>query len=304
MGVDSKSHDSMIRLYETAGAYGEFCSKANEGSDAKYANTVAVAHDMLNYVEKSQARRGEDPQKGLLYYYGVSYGTTLGATFASLFPDRIARMVLDGVQTTEDYFKGAWSKNSYDVDAAVEEYFRTCFNAGPELCAFWDNSTEAIATRTRNVLEAVRRDPVPVGDLTIVKYPFLVTYDDVDFLLLWSMYSPLERFPLIAQIFAELEVRNGTTTAALLQQSPPTSADPTNLIAPIDAAGRYNLSTFEKWEKHVEEIGKQSKWAADAWASLGLPGRNLKIFPPESQLFDGKNDFRNWKENGLKIDNA
>ncbi len=31
-----------------------------------------------------------------LNYYGASYGTYLGATYAALFPKRVGRMVLDG----------------------------------------------------------------------------------------------------------------------------------------------------------------------------------------------------------------
>jgi pimeloyl-ACP methyl ester carboxylesterase len=33
----------------------------------------------------------------LLNYYGVSYGTVLGATFAAVFPEKIGRVVLDSV---------------------------------------------------------------------------------------------------------------------------------------------------------------------------------------------------------------
>lgn len=32
-----------------------------------------------------------------LQYWGFSYGTFLGVTFASLFPDSVGRMVLDGM---------------------------------------------------------------------------------------------------------------------------------------------------------------------------------------------------------------
>jgi pimeloyl-ACP methyl ester carboxylesterase len=37
---------------------------------------------------------------------GISYGTTLGATVASMFPDRIDKMVLDGVQNPHEYYNG------------------------------------------------------------------------------------------------------------------------------------------------------------------------------------------------------
>ena len=31
-----------------------------------------------------------------MLYFGASYGTKLGATYAELFPDRVGRLVLDG----------------------------------------------------------------------------------------------------------------------------------------------------------------------------------------------------------------
>ena len=35
---------------------------------------------------------------------GMSYGTTLGATIAAMFPDRIGTMVLDGVLNSHEYW--------------------------------------------------------------------------------------------------------------------------------------------------------------------------------------------------------
>ncbi|RAR54912.1 TAP-like protein [Paraburkholderia unamae] len=54
-----------------------------------YINTEFTARDM----EVMRAALGYDK----LNYFGTSYGTTLGAGYASLFPDRTGRMVLDSV---------------------------------------------------------------------------------------------------------------------------------------------------------------------------------------------------------------
>lgn len=37
----------------------------------------------------------------------MSYGTALGATLAGMFPDRINRMVLDGVLNPHEYYNEA-----------------------------------------------------------------------------------------------------------------------------------------------------------------------------------------------------
>jgi len=35
---------------------------------------------------------------------GISYGTTLGATIAAMFPDKIDKMIIDGVSNTREYY--------------------------------------------------------------------------------------------------------------------------------------------------------------------------------------------------------
>lgn len=42
----------------------------------------------------------------MLIKSGTSYGTTLGATIASLFPERIDKMALDAAPNAFEYFYG------------------------------------------------------------------------------------------------------------------------------------------------------------------------------------------------------
>ena len=41
-----------------------------------------------------------------ILYWGFSYGTILGNTFASMYPGRVGRMILDGVADANDYMRG------------------------------------------------------------------------------------------------------------------------------------------------------------------------------------------------------
>jgi pimeloyl-ACP methyl ester carboxylesterase len=45
-------------------------------------------------------------EKVRLQYLGFSYGSVLGNTFASMFPGRVGRMVVDGIADGEDYTAG------------------------------------------------------------------------------------------------------------------------------------------------------------------------------------------------------
>lgn len=55
----------------------------------------------------------------MLQYLGFSYGTFLGNTFGSMFPDRVKRMVLDGVVDATDYTAQGWITNLQDTDKVM-----------------------------------------------------------------------------------------------------------------------------------------------------------------------------------------
>ncbi|WP_300048201.1 alpha/beta fold hydrolase [Trueperella sp.] len=70
-----------------------------------YMGTSQVARDM----ELLRVLAGGDR----LDYIGYSYGTMLGATYASIFPDKAGRMVLDSAETAQ------WSSLIHNYDQAV-----------------------------------------------------------------------------------------------------------------------------------------------------------------------------------------
>ena len=120
----------MTELFVDAGAFGDFCfEKFSQMVDS--ANTPAAAQDMLYYIELLAESQGKPREEAMLDYYGVSYGSTLGTTFASPFPERVGRMIIDGVMDAKDYYIGDWAPGVPQGDEAVIGFLRSCFEAGP-----------------------------------------------------------------------------------------------------------------------------------------------------------------------------
>ena len=69
--------------------------------EAFYQGCVDNSDSLIGHVTTIEAARDMDVLRAALgeaqlLYFGASYGTKLGATYADLFPDKVGRMVLDG----------------------------------------------------------------------------------------------------------------------------------------------------------------------------------------------------------------
>jgi pimeloyl-ACP methyl ester carboxylesterase len=121
-----------------------------------------------------------------LTYLGSSYGTYLGATYANLFPDRIRAMVLDGVIDPPSYTSfdhGVGAVMGPETSAflrilsnegsalALQEFFAECAAAGPERCAFAEETAEATSAKFDTLTTQLRDEPMivqgPAGTLTV-----------------------------------------------------------------------------------------------------------------------------------------
>lgn len=60
--------------------------------------TAFTARDTMQVVDAVVPDR-------TLRFWGMSYGTVLGSTLAALFPDRVDRMILDGVINPIEYYQ-------------------------------------------------------------------------------------------------------------------------------------------------------------------------------------------------------
>lgn len=302
---DSKSPAAVKKTFVHAGAYGDFTSQ-KLSDDTNYVNTPAIARDILHFTSLSASSRGENPDESKLNFFGVSYGSILGTTFAQLFPDRVGRMVIDGVMDPSDYYDGAWTKSVTQGDDAVRAFASQCFEASSK-CAFFanDSSPESILQRLDAILQDLEEQPIGVSDPYWVDFSAVVNHMDLHNLIMSATYSSYEKFPLLAYTLAELEHRNGTSLALLSSKGinlpgdtacdAPTPAYNLALTKYITACndmdGRYNISSVEQYQEYIDNLTDVSKYLGPPWARvMTLYCRNLRFSAPEAQKFGGQSE--------------
>lgn len=109
MGDLTQGNQNFLPRLAHAGGFNRMC-EMRSGPLGNHVSTASVARDMLEIVDKvseEKQRNGWSPsipaEPPKLQFAGFSYGTFLGMTFASMFPNRVSRMLLDGVVDVEDY---------------------------------------------------------------------------------------------------------------------------------------------------------------------------------------------------------
>ena len=136
------------------------CAKnGNEIMD--YMATANVARD-LDLLRQAVGDK-------LLNYVGYSYGSYLGVTYANLFPQKVGRLIVDGVLDPIAWSTGRnWSgwfmpvttrlESDKHAMATLNEFFRLCDLAGPAGCSFAGNS----AARFDQLVQRLKVQPQPI----------------------------------------------------------------------------------------------------------------------------------------------
>jgi pimeloyl-ACP methyl ester carboxylesterase len=131
--------------------FGQQCLK-HSGALLGHVSTVEAAKDM----DILRALVGDRK----INYFGASYGTFLGATYANLFPQRVGRMVLDGAEDP------ALSRRQFGL--AQAEGFQTALDAYIDDCIQQPDcplggDREAALQKISEFLDQLDRHPLP-GD--------------------------------------------------------------------------------------------------------------------------------------------
>ncbi|KAJ6610174.1 Alpha/Beta hydrolase protein [Mycena sp. CBHHK59/15] len=203
------SSDSIPHTWARAQILGTLAEQRDDSQILKYMTTDNVARDMLRITQTFGFEK--------LQFYGVSYGSILGATYAAMFPDKVERIIIDGVLDADAWYQSNLTIELTDTDKVLQSFFDSCAAAGPDLCAFYKPTAAEIADRLAALTASIRAHPVPVVTSTsygIVDYSLLRTT------LFTSFYVPYILFAPLAQGLAALEAGDGSVIYSILQAQP------------------------------------------------------------------------------------
>ncbi|RDW58803.1 hypothetical protein BP6252_13279 [Coleophoma cylindrospora] len=259
------------------------------GDIGPHMTTADNVRDMITIVDAfaqtTDGRRVEDAS--LLNFWGFSYGSYLGETFASMFPERVGRFVLDGVIDPEDYTSGLTLKNILHMDDVFALFFVYCNMAGPDGCPYYTGRT-ALDIYERFEASFWKLTPehaISQGwkNATLMQSTLTTVKTDI-----WQFnYSPIKSFPYTSTLGLGLEQIVGSFTAESVaevvakiaaQQAETTTVTIENFSQPAlssaiwcsDVGGITYNSTLEELEPWLQTLQNQSVIAGELWSFIGI----------------------------------
>lgn len=204
-----KSSRAILKKFATA------CAQ-NTGPAIAHIDTVSAAKD----IDVIRAVMGSPK----LDFLGFSYGSFLGETYASLFPKKIAHMVIDGVidPTVTDAQQSVLQIKGFDL--ALRNYLADCLSSSD--CPFAGTVPQALS-KIRTLLRKLETSPLPTKD----GRPLNAWVANTG--LIMPLYSQ-DYWPQLSQAFTEAFDGDGSTFMSL--------ADTYN---DRDASGKYTSNLME-----------------------------------------------------------
>ncbi|RAL10152.1 putative proteinase [Aspergillus homomorphus CBS 101889] len=283
----------MLEIIERHGEWRE-----KQGVAAQRQHDRANGYDQhQRFVAQTRWRRGQEK----LLFWGRSYGTVLGATFATLYPDRVERAVLDAVVDADKYYFDDGPNPIKDADAIFDRFTEYCDTVGSEKCPLYSEGGASAIKQTYLELEdALYNASLPVFSSS-TRGPELVTWSDLKNILRQAMYQPIEGFPPLAQYASELARGDGAAVAdlkssarvPLCPSAQCVQAGPWSAVCQVPDQNEVYASSAvlctdavylqnndeESFHRYWKTLKEDSSMFADYWAGLRLGCVSWNITP-------------------------
>ncbi|KHN95296.1 Peptidase S33 tripeptidyl aminopeptidase-lik [Metarhizium album ARSEF 1941] len=173
-------------VWERAGFFASDCHAA-QNKTGNLVGTAFVARDMMEIVDAL----GED---GMLRFWGVSYGSILGSTAAAMFPDKIDKMILDGVANPFEYYENRHvfteTELFSDSDNVIKGFVEGCV-ANPKACPLAKNQTAA--QLEESIYQLFQKLKYELIGIPVPGYPgggLLIDYSFMSAVIFRQLYTP------------------------------------------------------------------------------------------------------------------
>ncbi|KAI9722473.1 MAG: hypothetical protein M1828_004720 [Chrysothrix sp. TS-e1954] len=313
-GAKEHTYELMLARQEalSRSCYYDPIENPNGSKISSYMGTMLVVDDLSRLLQRysewkdlerssSGAQSGANPSQSRivvkpepLRFWGFSYATVIGATFAARFPHGVERLVLDGVVDADDYWRGDWEHSVLDADKLVLSFTEYCAEATTAECPFKEDgdTSETLLQRLTNIEDRLFHDgplSVPISDGL---KPQIVTWSDFKNLLWWATYVPIAKWYTLALILKDLASGSGAELSRFNENARQSSSDikACPLIDPYDpdcALGNFNprlawqavqcpdgdparTATLDKagFDDYAQRLKNQSVYLGEPWAWL------------------------------------
>lgn len=245
-------------------SFGERCV-ANSGPVVGHVTTIEAARDM----DVLRSALGEEQ----LAYFGASYGTKLGATYAELFPDRVGRFVLDGAVDVSISAEQLGLEQAAGFETALRAYVQNCLDS-TDNCFLGDTVDEGLAT-IRGLLDDIDEQPLPAGDREL-------TVGNAFYGIITPLYNRDYWFLLSTALASALD---GKGSALMNLADAYASRNPDGSYADNSVEANYSInclddpssvafdevpSTFADYEQASPTFGRVFAWSATSCRGIDV----------------------------------
>ncbi len=243
---------------------------ANNGEILEHVSTANVARDM----DVLRAAVGDEE----LSYLGFSYGTFLGATYASLFPDNHRALVLDGALDADEYVNDPLSgiaTQTAGFEQALARFTEAC--AVDQVACSGFGGTDPYLAYDKLLAQA---DAAPIPADGYAADPRPVTADDIRAVTLRLLYAK-QRWGILGAVLAEAAAGDGSRARELLDRAVYADSASTDRYFTIGASEqRYPQGDLEVYLDRGAE-----SWASfpHFWSNSGYAEINYALWPAHDE---------------------
>ena len=174
---------------------------------------------------------------------------------------------------------GNYTANMLDTEEALDVFFQACYEAGPDHCAFYDQSPSQISANFDALYDQLKSAPMPVfvDDTTygILDYTFARQAARSS---LYNLFTTT--FAGLANGLALAQQGNGSALYALANSPNTFTCDCANVtstnINSIDALLAVECNdviipnrTYAEWQEYYDDAAKVSQ-LSEVWVGLGM----------------------------------